>query len=705
MDRETYNTLRANIEKSLATLRLGDALRQVTDFSERLGRNGVSDELEGIRENYKMLLHYMSQGVADPQRQNMFRNFLQQVQGMASALFREQELREGTSHYAVTWRTNQKIHVPESLSELLEEQTSLRTCFEGVWTSSVWKKADSETAAQALSSEVVSTEKKCMLLSAAMLGALTFFDAEKLRFLVGAMSAKEPLLQARAIVGTVFVAAHWRGLSALYPELSEQLLTACSEERMTTALTELQLQLLVSLDTPKIEQRIRRDIVPEIMKGREIEKLSHSGLNMEELGEELNNLAANPEWEKTNELIMQKISDFKNLAERGADVYMGSFKMLKQMFPFFSVAANWFAPFSINHPDVPASLRSNALLSLMNHAGHLCDSDKFSLCLFLEKMSAEQKGMGVDIIGKMKEMMSEMGGDSDLAVKEEATSLHGCLRTYVMDTYRFFKLFRYKDEAVDPFNGNLLLVDTPPFDIVLSGDKSVKAMADFSFEIEAYAWALRFYRLTSPTAETMQKTGYCYQLQHEYESAAAAYEHARLLGPESDWTTRQLANCYKRMGTVDKALALYVTLEEKHPEDEKLLLLLGECLLRKGNYDEALKKYFKAYYLYPDNNESLRAIAWCCLQANKVDEAGNHYEKLLTLRPNANDYVNAGHAAWIKGDVAKAVDRYLKGIKVSEGNIRIERLFEADAVFLHDYGITTEDVNMMTDILKAKTEQ
>ena len=66
----------------------------------------------------------------------------------------------------------------------------------------------------------------------------------------------------------------------------------------------------------------------------------------------------NPEWEeifKDSPGLMNKMEEFSGLQREGADVFMGSFSMLK-LFPFFNEISNWFIPFFIENPEISGSI-------------------------------------------------------------------------------------------------------------------------------------------------------------------------------------------------------------------------------------------------------------------------------------------------------------------------------------------------------------
>ena len=118
------------------------------------------------------------------------------------------------------------------------------------------------------------------------------------------------------------------------------------------------------------------------------------------------------------------------------------------------------------------------------------------------------------------------------------------------------------------------------------------------------------------------------------------------------------------------------------------------------SYDEAFKYLFKANYLDPESGQSERALAWCSLVTGKYEQAEKYYQKVIGAEgATANDYANAGHAAWLSGDVGKAATRYQKARALMKSET--DDVFAADREFLFSKGLTDDDLGLMTDLLNT----
>lgn len=700
MNKDTFNILHADAEKALSENRFLDALNAIGGMLSSVGSWEQQEELSDLKESYGMLLDCMARGMEDPERGRLLGQFMRRACDLSGEAARSFLLRDPQSgHYAATWHTLQRMQGPLAVAELPQSSCSFRHLFDCTWTSGRWAAADAAAAREIVDGTHFPEAGKCLFLSAATLAALSFFDPAKAEFLLHCTQTESPVLRARALAGAALVCVKHAGRLRFYPEIGMLASLMADDPKFAEALFALQTQLLLSLETKKIEKSLREEILPEVMKNMPRFKFGKS-VGIDEMAGKIGEMELNPEWDADGKpsKLGKKMRELAEMQQRGADVFMASFSMMKQKFPFFSVAANWFHPFSPDHPDLRDTFKGrNALFLQFLAGGNLCDSDKYSFGLMLAGMPAAQAEM---LQGQLQGAF-EAGGQ---AVQEAAgpLSLRHHLRIYVQDLYRYFKLFRHADPHDDPFRLNLLLTDCKPFAAVLSSEDRLQALADFAFAEKSYGHALHLYALLpsrSLTAEDYQKMGYCHQQEKDFAKAADAYERANLLQAGSRWTLRQLGNCHYALGHLDLALRYYEELERLMPEDTALLLRIGECHIRAGEYEEALGSLFKADYLAPDVPGTVRALAWCSLLAGRQEQCHRYYDKLLALTPTPADCLNAGHAAWLRGDVPAAVGLYRRSLKAEGKDFAPADFFAEDAEILLRQGKTEEELRLMVDIL------
>ena len=162
-----------------------------------------------------------------------------------------------------------------------------------------------------------------------------------------------------------------------------------------------------------------------------------------------------------------------------------------------------------------------------------------------------------------------------------------------------------------------------------------------------------------------------------------------------------MADCYRRTGKYAKALQYYTELEKRNSEDCNNLIRIGECLICEGRYEEALPKLFKADYLDETTGNALRPLAWCLLSLNRMEEAQSYYQKILNRVPSATDFLNAGHVAWIQGNVKGAITLYRQSMQASSITSASLHFFSEDAELLQKHAILHDDLCIMVDILNG----
>ena len=414
----------------------------------------------------------------------------------------------------------------------------------------------------------------------------------------------------------------------------------------------------------------------------------------------LNEQLLNPEWESDGAAskLGEKMRALSEMQHKGADIMLGSFKMLKQSYPFFSVAANWFYPYTTSHPEFNGKPTLPDTFQQMFVRGMMCESDKYSLHLMFTNMSQMQDAMS-------QQLSAALGGAGEgnwgntpqtLTPQEE---LVAAIRLYVQDIYRYFKLFRHLDTMADPFLDDVLFLKYAVFQSIFANEDLQSDLANFTFKEGFWTYALELYKALPEKAVHHQKIGYSLQQLGHWEEALNYYEKANLLQEGSTWTLRQLGNGFRKLGRYAEALRYYEELEQAQPDDEKLLLALAECYLETKQYAQAFDKLFKADYLYPNGRLALRALAWCSFLTEKYDKATDYYNKILQQNPTSADCLNAGHNTWVQGRVAEALTYYRQSLSLTKCDMVPSDFFEKDKAILHDKGITEYDLSLMLDAL------
>lgn len=701
----THKYLLADARKALADGHLLNALDALHGMAVLLKAGAEADALEALANNYRMMLDYFRRGADDPERQRMYRLFVRNAHEWCFRLARLGLLTEENSFYTSTRRTLLSLKGADCpVSELLRSGTPPRDLFDWLWTMPPCQAADERTLSDFLATATTSPDthtRQCLAVSALTLSAMQFFDVAKYRLLLDTCLSADIQLRVRALVGLVAVHLFHNAHIARYPEETARLQLLLDVPGLGREMEMLQAQLLLSLETQRIERGLVKEIMPEVMKKVKELRLNRN-IGLEAVKDKLSEIDLNPEWEKdgTPSKLADFMQEFINLQERGADMYLASFKMIRQRFPFFNQPCNWFWPFTLQHPDIPDVSRSNPMVKMLLGGVGLCDTDKYAFCLIGPMVQNEKEG------GKLSQMMPQADESawSELIQNQplKEADFKQTLRSYVHGLYRFCHLFIHREAFANPFKQNLFLADYTPFDMLLREPDFMARMADFSFKNKSYALALDLYQRiphSQRTAGQLQKLGYCAEQCNRHDLALQAYLTADSLKPHSAWTLRRLATLHRNKADYAQALNYYNELADISPEDADIALRQAECLIHLKQYDNAFKFLFKANYLAPDTGNSDRALAWCSLLTGKYEQAGQYYAKVLAASPTATDRLNAAHAAWLQGRPTEAFELYRQVVKET-GNADF---LKEDASLLLDAGLSADDLTMMQDAVVVES--
>ena len=191
----------------------------------------------------------------------------------------------------------------------------------------------------------------------------------------------------------------------------------------------------------------------------------------------------------------------------------------------------------------------------------------------------------------------------------------------------------------------------------------------------------------------------CSGAQGDADTAVDAYLKADMLKPDHLWTLRHLATCYRQMKNFDAALEYYHRVETIQPENHNVLFYTASCLAEQKRYEDALQYFFKLDFLENNCMKAWRGIGWCSFISLKYEQAMKYYEKIIEHKPLAIDYMNAGHVAWVMGNIQKAAVLYGKAITACGTRERFLEMFHKDEEPLLKQGIREEDIPLMLDLL------
>lgn len=717
--------------------RLKEALIQLIALTEKAENWELKSAVESIQTTYNYMVQYAAQGMEDPEREKLYTQIHRNAYELADRTEFISNLKNGYGHRADTYRRflkkpaqtyAQQLRLLESIAEDLgvsgliytdgqqrkarmeelskQQEKITDELFNQTWISDCWTEEEAQEANELIASVLIPEHTLAVFISAVTLNLMSLFDARKFQLLLNAYSRRtEPLVTQRALIGTALIAYYQEKRLSQYPDLVAAILLLADDQHVIKQLYNIQLLLLLSRETEKIDRKMREEIIPQMMNSSKLmdPDLKISELDLEELEDK------NPEWEKSMKKVGDSIRELGELQMEGADTYMGTFSQLKS-YPFFHQISHWFYPFDRNNPAITTIFNDNEIkeksfLNIMLQSPTFCNSDKYSFCLTLGSLPAVQRNMLASDIGEQNEMLQDtfdkLQTDEQDQEKENIVA-----RQYIQDLYRFFKLWRFRSEQHDIFADRLDLWKCRHLRPLILADNRQRQIADYLFSKEYLSEAAELYIQLSATSnddpDIWQKLGFVRQKQKKYGEAIQAYMQADLLKPDHIWTLKHLAQCYKRSGNYEKALEYFQRAETVQPDNLNLLLQIGQCLAILRKYDKALAYFFKVEYLEKTPANAQRAIGWCYFMTGKYQEAHRFYQKLEeNNEAQTSDWLNNGHVYLVEKNTPKALECYREVMKSCKTHDDFLKLYLADKEVLLEQGISETNIYLIPDLLQS----
>lgn len=678
---------------------LGEALELLQELANVLGDWKLLDEVADVNSAYGLLLYYMEQGNNDPAREQQHTNFIATCYNIAEkAAQTERALVTGTSarmrSISEILKDMENLELKNITSEPCKEDANKHVelyteLFNASYDSFLWNDEAAAQAQEVIDSALIAENDKVLMTSGLFINCLQAFDARKIIFFADNYStATSSMLRIRMLVAVAFTLYTYRNRLFAYPAIASKLKDLCNNPRFTTDMQNLQKLIIESLSTHEVDRKMREEIIPAMLKSHNFNPEKFGIDSLEEISE------SNPEWKN----FEQQVGKLAELEAAGADIYYSTFSTLKR-YPFFNNAANWLYPFEENHPGIPKQIRKTGLKGIANallKSDVLCDSDKYSFCMLTTQMTDGQVNM---IISQLPEM-----GGYDTAIAQTSESTY---RNYLRNLFRFFYLYSGKSKPANPFETDMSLLDCNELAEAFKDKTEINKISAYAIKKGKYDMAISFLLLSETKgfadSEVYQELGFCYQKKKSYFDAIAAYEKANALSGDSKWTLQHLAQTNRIVGNYKDALNYYRLLETAKGEDAKIAFRCGECLVHLESYDDAMHEFFKAEYLNPDMTAATRAIAWCSILTDDIKQARKYYDKLLLKEEQGEDLLNAGHAAWIDGDIKAAVELYSRAYAELKREEFLKRML-SDKEILKTHGISNYDITFMSDIVIRKKE-
>ena len=675
----------------------------------------TAEKLRAIKDEYLLMVSYWTKGVRDPQLEQQYQRLLQRVYVLCAniAVFRHikassylsmlhinarkpgyrwamddirRELEGFVSDVALLELEPEEQRKQKSRDTYRRHQQYVNALFNYILTSHAWTGGTGEAMQELLLAPTVDSTDQQLLVSAVALSLMNRFDMVKFRLLTNVyrLSADEQVRQ-RALVGWVLGSDD--DFIGVYPEQRTLVADMLRDEAVCSELTELQMQLVYTLNAEKDTTTITKEIMPDLIKNNNF-RITRNGL--EEIPEDPLEDVLNPDAsEQRMERLESSFQRMIDMQKQGADIYFGGFSQMKR-FPFFYDISNWLVPFYMQHPDISEFVEragSSTMLEKMLRRGSFCDSDKYSFVMAFQQVLNH-------LPDKFKQMVNSgeamLGNEIEPEELQSATFMR---RSYLMDLYRFFRLFPNRSALCNPF-------DTTKSEL---GFCLFFTSALFSgTPLEAYkpkvTAMLKKQRLNASATllldsfpETMHDAQY-YLWRGDYAAALR-------LEPDNERALAGHARELFKAGRHGEAEACYDRLQLLHPKTG-YVLNKAVCLVQMEEYEEALRWLYQLNYEHEDDDNVTRVLAWALTCSGKLEQAAKYYSQLTAAdTATAEDYQNQGCCLWLMERISDAADSLHKYAELSGVSADSPHFLDAD--WLQRRGISDTDIKMMTALVAS----
>lgn len=679
----------------------------------------TSERLNTIKEGYEMMVEYWKKGTADPQRQQTYHrlmnrvyqlfaniaihrrlqasSFLSEIYKNARKSSREwsltairQEMENFVSEIAMLEFEPEHLRGEKSRKLYQEHQQQMNELFNYVLTSRVWTDGVGKDFTDLLLSPTVDSIDQQLIVSAVMLSSMNQFDIVKFRVLTDVYrdSVDEQVRQ-RALVGWVFSIEP--NMNFAFPEQKEIIHELLKSKRVCQELTELQMQLVYTINAEKDNNTIQREIMPDLIKNSDLQ-VTRDGI--EETEEDRLEEVLHPDAsERRMENLEANIQRMMEMQKQGSDIYFGGFSQMKR-YPFFYDISNWLVPFFMEHPDISQfvdRMEYRGIIESLLDKGPFCSSDKYSFVIAAS-----------EVFNRLPASMREALANNEALMLDEVESSEKkspayIRRLYLMDLYRFFRLFPNRAALNNPFEDKYMAdgpvnffhyylfmnspLDAYKHDVVhMMVKKGARLMAD---------------RVLDFFPEKYQDV--------QFHLWCGEYEEVLQMDPGNERALTELARSHFAKEEYNEAHDYYDRLWLLHPEKVSYMLNKAVCLVKLGEYDEALKLLYQLDYEHADDINIQRVLAWTLTSDNKLEQAERMYQQLTSSeRTTAEDFFNYGFCLWLMNRIEEAAESFMRRLELLGFKKPAGGFFDFnDVAWLKAHGIDDIQICMMETLIKV----
>lgn len=541
--------------------------------------------------------------------------------------------------------------------------------FDRFVSSGYWNDEERAVVKDTILSPTVDSLTSQLLVSAITLSAATVFDMGKFTLLYDIYrQADDDEVKVRALLGWLLVSTNC-GCYEQQPDFrsfAEQLTEDCKNDSdLLAEIIKAQKMLAVTVFSEQKSIDYTNDIMSSLSK-RFLGDLKDKVADLLEADEDMQNIFGIEDDEETSEespirsvdintdedgipnldVDMDSPLSMDEMMDKGIDILLPQFKMLRDQTEFFTHLYNWFMPFYLKNPHITEALgfvdEKRKFCKAFCSTARSCPADAYSLANLIVSHPNEIPENIVDCYDDPE----DEGDGSEPADEEEIVNEffkepgeHRAKRiriNYIRNLLRFSKFYTAKDEI---FNILDELDDDKPAYAVLAGplfqdeffDKYRMAIARYSFRREFPDLVeVMLEGVPCDTLEMHFMKGWVCMHKGNNHSLRMAVDHFKKMlkiKPDMKQVYLQLGICYRNLIQVDEYLENFDKLMEfkdSFSEEELFELKLDKLkfIVMNNRFEEAMPLAYELDYTHPENQ-----MAGALLTQLLIKIGGEHAEE------------------------------------------------------------------------------
>lgn len=533
-----------------------------------------------------------------------------------------------------------------------------------------WTDEECAAVKDSILSPTVDSLTSQLLVSAITLSAATVFDMGKFTLLYDIYrQTDDDEVKVRALLGWLLVSMN-SSYCEQHPDFrsfAEQLTEDCKNDQDLLAdIIKAQKMLAVTVFSEQKSIDYTNDIMSSLSK-RFLGDLKNKVADLLDADEDMRNLFEIDEDEETSEeespirsvdintdedgvdnlnVGVDSPLSMDEMMDKGIDILLPQFKMLRDQTDFFTHLYNWFMPFYLKNPHVTEALgfvdEKRKFCKAFCSTARSCPADAYSLANLIISHPNEIPENIVDCYDDPE----DEGDGSEPADEEEIVNEffnepeeHRAKRiriNYIRNLMRFSKFYKEKDELFTILDE---LDDDKPAYAVLAGplfqdeffDKYRMAIARYSFRREFPDMVeVMLEGVPCDTLEMHFMKGWvCMQKEddHSLRMAVSHFKEMLKMQPDMKQVYLQLGICYRNLIQVDEYLENFDKLMEfkdSFSEEELFELKLDKLkfIVMNNRFEEAMPLAYELDYTHPENQ-----MAGALLTQLLIKIGGEHAEE------------------------------------------------------------------------------